>query len=330
MIKTDFFPPIEADSTGYLRLDGRHAMYWEEAGNPDGVPMLFLHGGPGAGTFPMHRRYFDPAHYRIILFDQRGAGRSTPQADLTDNTTWHLVADMERLREYLGIDKWFMFGGSWGSSLALAYGQKHPDRCLGFILRGIFTGRQVELDWFLSGMRLIFPEAHRNFVEFLPLAERADVMGNYYRRLVDPHPDIHLPAARAWASYEGACSTLLPSPETITSFQQERVALGLARIEAHYFVHRMFLEDGQLLRDIGAIRHLPCVIVQGRYDVVCPIMTADDLHRAWPEAEYYVIADAGHSATEPGTRRALIGATERFKQLTDGPARKMAPRRAVG
>ena len=314
MARTELYPAIEPYDSGMIELDDVHSMYWEQCGNPEGIPAIFLHGGPGAGTSSTHRRYFDPRHFRIILFDQRGAGRSTPLGELTNNTTQHLIADMERLREHLGVDRWFLFGGSWGSTLAIAYGEAHPGHCLGFVLRGIFLCRQRELDWFLYHMGSIFPEAYRRFVEFLPQAERGELLFNYHRRLVDPDPAVHMPAARAWSAYEGACSTLLPSPETVTAYQADRMALGLARIEAHYFVEQMFVGETQLLDNIDRIRHLPCAIVQGRYDIVCPITTADTLARAWPEADFVIVPDAGHSALEPGIRKALIGATESFKQ----------------
>jgi proline iminopeptidase len=315
MTRVDLYPSIDAYETGFLDLDGGHRMYWEQCGNPAGTPIAFLHGGPGAGSAPTHRRYFDPARFRIILFDQRGAGRSTPLGSIAANTTDHLIADMERLRQRLGVDRWFLFGGSWGSTLALAYGEAHPERCLGFVLRGVFLCRPAEIDWFLDGMRRIFPEAHRAFRDFLPEGERGALLEGYYARLVDPDPEIHLPAARAWSAYEGACSTLLPSAETVSAFQQDRMALGLARIEAHYFRHGMFADPDRLLAEVQRIRHLPCTIVQGRYDIVCPIMTADTLARAWPEADYIIVPDAGHSAMEPGIRKALLSATDRFKTL---------------
>lgn len=312
--RAELFPAIEPYDTGFIALDHGHRMYWEQSGNPAGVPVVFLHGGPGAGTSPTHRRYFDPAHYRIVLFDQRGAGRSTPQGYIEANTTQHLIADMEKLRALLGIESWWLFGGSWGSALAMAYGAARPGRCRGFVLRGIFLGRRTELDWFLTGMKRIFPEAHRRFAEFVPADERGDLLTAYLARLTDPDPAIHLPAARAWSAYEGACSTLLPSPDTVTAFQQDRMALGLARVEAHYFRHSMFLEGVDLLQGVAGLRHLPCTIVQGRYDVVCPIATADELARAWPEATYIVVPDAGHSAMEPGIRRALLETMERYKK----------------
>jgi proline iminopeptidase len=297
-----------------LALDALHTMYWEQSGNPRGVPVLFLHGGPGAGASPTHRRFFDPSFYRIVVFDQRGSGRSTPLGELTANTTPHLVADIERLRRQLEIDAWLVFGGSWGSTLALAYGEAHPERCLGFILRGIFLCRQPEIDWFLYGMRTIFPEAWREFANFLPEAERGDLLTHYYRRLIDPDPTVHMPAARVWSRYEGACSTLLPNVEATANFADDRVALGLARMEAHYFVNRIFLPDNGLLDNIGRLRRHPATIVQGRYDMVCPIVTADDLVRAWPEARYIVVPDAGHSALEPGVRASLVAAAERYKE----------------
>jgi proline iminopeptidase len=311
----EFFPPIEPYERGMLSLDHGHAMYWEQCGRPDGVPVLFLHGGPGAGASAMHRRFFDPNHYRIIVFDQRGSGRSTPLGSIVANTTPNLVSDIEKLRQFLRVDRWLVFGGSWGSTLALAYAEAHPARCHGLIMRGIFLCRKEEIDWFLYGMRSIFPEAWREFSGFLPESERKDILHAYHARLINENPAIHLPAARAWSRYEGACSTLLPSPETVAAFGEERLALGLARIEAHYFVNRIFLPENSLLNDLRRIRHLPTFVVQGRYDIVCPIVTADDLVRAWPEAHYTVVPDAGHAATEPGTRTALIDATERFKHI---------------
>jgi proline iminopeptidase len=309
------YPEIEPYESGMLALDAIHTLYWEQSGNPQGAPVLFLHGGPGAGAAPAHRRFFDPAHYRIVIFDQRGAGRSTPLGELRENTTLHLIADIERLRRHLGIERWLVFGGSWGSTLALAYGQAHPERCTGFVLRGIFLCRQSEIEWFLYGLRRFFPEAWRDFVAPIPPAERGDLLAAYYRRLTDPDPAVHRPAARAWSTYEGVCSTLLPSPETVAYFSGDTVALGLARIEAHYFSHGIFLPEGSLLANVERIRHLPCVIVQGRYDAVCPIVTADELHQAWPEAEYIVVPDAGHSAWEPGICSELVSATEKFKAL---------------
>ncbi len=315
MTREKLYPHIEAFETSRLRLDARHVMYWEQSGRPDGVPVVFLHGGPGAGAIPVHRRFFDPEFYRIVVYDQRGAGRSTPRGELIDNTTEHLIADMERLRELLGVDKWVLFGGSWGSTLALAYAEAHPERCLGLILRGIFLGRAQEIDWFIRGMRTVFPEAWRSFVEVLDEDERDDILAAFHRRLTDPDRAVRLSAARAWSRYEGSCSTLLPSPETVAAFSEDSMASGLAAIEAHYFINDLFLAPDALLDNIDRIRHLPCVIVQGRYDMVCPIATADDLHRAWPEADYVVVPDSGHSAMDPGIRVALVGASEKFKTI---------------
>jgi len=313
--RPDLFATVDPYGTGVLELDHGHRMYWEQSGNPSGVPVVFLHGGPGAGTSPTHRRYFDPDHYRIILFDQRGAGKSTPLGCIEANTTQLLIEDMEKLRTLLDINSWWLFGGSWGSALAMAYGVAHPGRCRGFILRGMFLGRPAELDWFLFGMKRIFPEAHRRFSEFIPEREREDLLSAYFVRLTDPDPAIHLPAARAWSAYEGACSPLLPSPGTVSAYRQDRMALGLARIEAHYFLNQMFLDSDALLRGIEKIRHLPCTMVQGRYDIVCPIITAEEISRAWPDAHYVIVPDAGHSAMEPGIRRALLEATERYRQV---------------
>ena len=313
MNREQLFPPIEPFESGRLPLDGGHVMYWEQSGNPDGVPVVFLHGGPGAGATPVHRRFFDPTVYRVVIYDQRGAGRSQPQGLLENNTTPHLIADIETLRTRLGVERWLVFGGSWGSTLALAYGETYPDRCLGFVLRGIFLGRQSELDWFLYGMRTVFPETWDRLVELLDPSEHDDILNGYHSRLMNPDKAIHLPAARAWSAHEGACSTLLPSPETVAAFSGDALAYALSRIETHYFVNDLFMAENALLNDIDRIRHLPGVIVQGRYDMVCPIGTADALHRAWPEADYVVIPDAGHSAMEPGIRAALVRATERLK-----------------
>jgi proline iminopeptidase len=309
--RPDLFPAIEPHDRGWLALGGGHEMYWEVSGNPHGVPVVFLHGGPGAGTVPAHRQFFDPRHYRIVLFDQRGAGRSRPYAELRDNTTRHLIDDMERLRRHLGVDRWFVFGGSWGALLGLAYGIRHPGRCRGFVLRGVFLGRASEIDWFLNGMGTVFPEARRAFVEFLPEAERADPLGAYHRRLGDPDPAVHGPAARAWNAYESACSNLLPKPVQGGGVS----SLALARIEAHYFRNRMFLDGAPVLAGLAAVRGLPAVVVQGRYDVICPARTADEIARAWPEAEYVIVPDAGHSAMEPGIRAALVEATESLKRM---------------
>jgi proline iminopeptidase len=311
--RRDLYPPIEPYRSGTLRLDARHTMYWEQSGNPRGAPALFLHGGPGAGATAVHRRFFDPDYWRIVVFDQRGAGRSTPLGEIRDNTPAHLVADIERLRLALGIEKWHVFGGSWGSTLALDYAESYPRHCAGLVLRGVFLCRAAEVAWFLYGIRRIFPEAWRAFSGFLPEAERGDILAGYYRRLLDRDPRIHLAAARAWSTYEGACSTLLPNPETVAAFGDDRLALGLARIEAHFFSHHLYSDDNDLLSRIGSIRHLPATIVQGRYDMVCPIESADALARAWPEAEFVIVPDAGHSAMEPAIREQLVLATDRMR-----------------
>jgi len=315
MSEEPLYPPIEPFETGMLALDPPHVMYWELCGNPAGRPALFLHGGPGAGLAPDHRRFFDPAHYRIVLYDQRGAGRSTPLGELRDNTTQHLIADIEALRDALAVDRWLVFGGSWGSTLALAYAQAHPERVSALVLRGIFLAQAREIDWFLNGMGRFFPEHHRRFLAALPEAERGDPLANFYRRIADPDPQVHRSAARAWSVYEGACATLLPSPETVAAFADDTMALGLARMETHYFVNRCFLEEGQLLRDLGRIRHLPAVIVQGRYDVICPLESAQELADAWSEADFRIVPDAGHSAMEPGIKRVLVAATDGMRSL---------------
>jgi len=308
------YPEIAPYASGRLALDGVHTMHWETCGNPKGVPVVFLHGGPGGGCLPHHRRYYDPAFFRIVLYDQRGCGRSAPVASLVDNTTQHLVADLERLREALAIERWLVFGGSWGSTLALAYAQAHPERVLGLVLRGIFLATRREIDWFMHGIRNVFPEAWRAFEAFLPAPEREDLLASYYARLTDADPAVHLPAAQAWDRYEGACSTLLPQPDATAKFDSDAAALAIARIEAHYFVNEGFLRDGELLAGVPRIRRIPCTIVQGRYDIVCPPITAHALARAWPEAEYIVVPDAGHSVREPGITRELVAAVRRMQQ----------------
>jgi proline iminopeptidase len=315
MARSELYPEIQPYETGMLAVGGPHQLYWEQVGRADGVPVVFLHGGPGAGANPTHRRFFDPAHYRAVIFDQRGSGRSRPLGEIKDNTTPHLVEDIEALRRRLNIERWIVFGGSWGSTLALAYAEAHPQRCMALALRGIFLCRKPEIDWFLYGIRNVYPEQWRIFAEHIPQAERGDLLTAYHKRLIDPDPAIHMPAARIWSTYEGACSTLLPSPETVAAFGSDVMALGLARLEAHYFLNGIFLPENSLLENVGRIRSIPAVIVQGRYDMVCPALSADDLHRAWPEAEYIVVPDAGHSALEPGIRKHLIEAMERFKTL---------------
>ena len=313
MAAPELYPDIQPFATGELALAEPHVMYWEQSGRADGVPVLFLHGGPGAGANASNRRFFDPAHYRIVVYDQRGAGRSHPLGSLDDNTTGHLVADIEALRDHLGIERWLLFGGSWGSTLALAYAQAHPERCLALILRGIFLCRPCEVDWFLRGMGAFFPEHWQAFAEHLPVAERGDLLAGYYRRLTDPDPAVHMPAAHAWSRWEGACSTFKPNPGVVADFDRDDLALGLARSEAHYFVNDIFLDEGALLAGIERMREIPGFIVQGRYDMVCPVRTALDLAHAWPEAELTVVPEAGHSSLEPGIRQALVTITNRLR-----------------
>ncbi len=307
------FPPIEPFATGMLDVDPPHRMYFEQSGDPRGVPVVFLHGGPGAGASAVHRQFFDPAFYRIIVYDQRGAGRSTPLGCLENNTTPMLIEDLERLRKHLAIERWLVFGGSWGSTLALAYAEHHAERCLGLVLRGIFLCRKSEIDWFLYGLRTIFPEAWRTFAGYVPEAERADLLSAYYQRLTHPDSAVHMPAARSWSVYEGSCSTLLPNPALVADFASDRVALGLARIEAHYFRNDIFLPEDFILANAAKLKTVPGIIVQGRYDIVCPAVSADDLHHAWPQAAYEIVTDAGHSAFEPGIRSRLVAATETFR-----------------
>lgn len=308
------YPPIEPYRTGRLKVSSVHELYFEESGNPQGKPVVFVHGGPGGGTEPLHRRFFNPERYRIILFDQRGCGQSTPHACLEENTTWHLVEDMEKLRVHLGIDHWQVFGGSWGSTLALAYAQKHPRAVTELVLRGIFLLRKQEIDWFYQfGASEVFPDAWEPYRDAIPESERHDYVSAYYKRLTSEDPAVRLAAARAWSLWEGRTSRLLPSPASDDHFGAENFALAFARIECHYFTNKGFFpEDGYLLKQIDAIRKIPAVIVHGRYDIVCPLTSAWDLHRAWPEAELIISPDAGHAAMEPANCRALIAATDRF------------------
>jgi len=309
------YPEIEPFDSGFLSVSPLHRVYYEQCGKPDGKPVVFLHGGPGAGCNAKSRRFFDPAHYRIVLFDQRGCGRSTPHAELTDNTTWHLVQDIELLRSHLGIERWQVFGGSWGSTLALAYAQSHPERVTELVLRGIFMLRRWELEWFYQrGCDALFPDVWEQYLAAIPAAEHGDLMSAYHRRLTSADPQVRLAAARAWAVWEGATSFLLQDEAHIASSGEDDFALAFARIENHFFVNGGFFEvDGQLLRDVARIRRIPAVIVHGRYDVVCPLRSAWDLHRAWPEADLRIVADAGHSAFEPGITHELIAATDRFR-----------------
>ena len=320
------YPPIKPYARGRLRVSPVHELYFEQSGNPRGKPVVFLHGGPGAGTSPAMRGFFDPRRYRIVLFDQRGCGRSRPHASLEHNTTWDLVADIERLREHLQIRRWQVFGGSWGSTLALAYAQAHPQRVTELVLRGIFLLRRSELEWFYQdelGAGSLFPDLWEQYVAQIPRRERGDMMRAYYRRLTSRSAAVRARAAHAWSVWEAATSHLRPNPRDVAKFGDPEVAAAIARIECHYFVNRGFLKrEDQLLRDVGKIRHLPAVIVQGRYDVICPMRSAWDLHRAWPEADLRIAGDAGHSAFEPGIARELVAATDRFARP------RMARRRA--
>jgi len=318
----DFYPEIEPYESGHLDVGDGQEIYWETSGNPDGKPAVFVHGGPGGGTAPAQRRFFDPAKYRIVLFDQRGCGQSRPHiadgADLSVNTTPHLIADMERLRTHLDIDRWQVFGGSWGSTLGLAYAQAHPDRVTELVLRGIFLLRRSEIDWYYNGGAAhIYPDVWESYLEPIPVEERdGDLVEVYHRLLTSADPAVARAAARAWTGWEQATSYLLPRPDesesTNTEDDTHRYDLAFASIENHYFVNHGFLDDGQLLADIDSIAHIPGVIVQGRYDVVCPMRSAWDLHRAWPAAELHIVADAGHASYEPGIRHQLIEATDRF------------------
>jgi len=312
----DFYPPIKPFDTGTLKVSADHEIYYEQSGNPRGKPVVFLHGGPGGGTSPKMRQFFNPKRYRIVLFDQRGCGRSKPSASLVDNTTWHLVSDIEAIREKLGIERWQVFGGSWGSTLALAYAQKHPERCTELVLRGIFLLRRMELEWFYQdpqGAAQIWPDLWEEYLKPLTPAERADCMQSYYRLLTSDDKNRLFEAARAWSVWEGALSYIKLNKDYIKQFNDPKFAAQFARIECHYFVNGGFLErPNQLLEDVHRIRHIPATIVQGRFDIVCPMRSAWDLHKAWPEADLRIVADAGHSAFEPGTARELIKATDRY------------------
>jgi len=313
--RRDFYPAIEPHATGMLRVSDTHTIYWEVSGNPEGKPVVFVHGGPGGGTDPKQRRFFDPRAYRIVLFDQRGCGHSTPHACLEANTTWDLVADMEALREHLKIDRWQVFGGSWGSTLALAYAERHPDHVTELVLRGIFMLRRKELEWFYQeGASAVFPDAWEPYLAQIPESERGDMISAYYRRLTSDDPNVQQAAAKAWSVWEASTSFLRQRPEHIVHAGEDDFALAFARIECHYFINGGFFEvEDQLLRDVGKIRHIPAVIVQGRYDVVCPMMSAWELSQAWPEAALQVVDDAGHSAFEPGIVDRLIRATDGFR-----------------
>ncbi len=309
------YPEIEPFDSGTLKVSDLHTIYYERVGNPEGIPVVFLHGGPGGGLIPIYRQFFDPEAFHVVLFDQRGCGRSTPHAELRENTTWDLISDIETLRKKFGIDKWYVFGGSWGSTLSLAYAITHPDRPLGLILRGIFLTRKKELLWFYQyGASEIFPDYWERYRDEIPEEERGDFISAYYRRLTSDDPKVRLSAARAWSVWEGATSKLFPDKNLMEHWENEHEALQLARIECHYFMNNCFFPtENYILENINKIRHIPTVIVQGRYDIVCPMVSAWELHKAFPEAELIVIPDAGHSISEPGITSALVDAMDKIR-----------------
>ena len=310
---TDLYDPIKPYATHRLDVGDGHNLYLEECGNPRGIPVVFLHGGPGAGCESYHRRFFDPHRYRIVLFDQRGAGRSLPHAELAANSTWHLVADLERIRQHLALERWMVFGGSWGSTLALAYAETHPERVRGLILRGIFLCRREELAWFYrDGANQIFPDYWQQFLDPIPEPERGDLLAAYHRRLTGSDDIARMAAAKAWSIWEGRTASLLPNENLMAFFSDPHTALSLARIECHYFVNGAFLEPNQLLRNADRLAGIPGAIVQGRYDIICPLRSAWELHQAWPGSELHIVADAGHAASEPGIRSALVQAADRL------------------
>jgi proline iminopeptidase len=306
------YPPLEPYRKGFLAVDELHTLYCEACGNPAGIPVVFLHGGPGAGISPNSRRFFDPSRYHIILFDQRGSGQSTPLGETRQNTTSLLIDDIERLRSLLGIARWLVFGGSWGSTLSLAYAQAHPERCLGLVLRGIWLASADEIHWWLYGIRNFFPREWEAFAAHVPESERGDLLAAYSARLTSPDPAVYAPAAQAWRRYEGSCLQLRPDVQTVNAFSDEAAALSVGRLEAHYFVHQAFLHPGQLLREMPRIAHLPGFVVHGRYDVICPVRHAYALADAWPGAQLSVVPDAGHSSYEPGIAAELVAATDRY------------------
>ena len=314
----DLYPSIEPYNTRRLSVDNRHQLYVEEVGNPAGIPALFLHGGPGAGCEPYHRRFFNPDLYRVVLFDQRGCGRSIPHASVVGNTTWDLVADIERIREELGIERWLLFGGSWGSTLSLAYAQTHPQRVAAMVLRGIFLCRNKEIEWFYqSGASQVFPDYWEDFLAPIPEHEQDNLLHAYHRRLVGDDEITRMAAAKSWSVWEGRTASLHPNQAVVGFFSDPHTALSLARIEAHYFVNHAFLRPNQLLKDAVQLEGIPGVIVQGRYDIICPMDSAWQLSRAWPGSELVIVPDAGHSAAEPGIRSALIEAADRFAKVLE-------------
>jgi proline iminopeptidase len=316
--RSSLYPDIDAHRTGRLKVSPVHELYYEESGNPNGKAVVFLHGGPGGGTEAKHRRYFDPAVYRIVLFDQRGCGRSTPFASLDDNTTWDLVSDIETLRTHLAIEKWQVFGGSWGSTLALAYAETHPARVSELVLRGIFLLRREEIQWFYQqGASWLYPDAFEEYIGHIPAAEQGDLLHAYYKRLTSTDPAVQSAAAKVWSVWEGRTSCLIPNAELIARTAGDEFALAFARIESHYFVNDGWLTGGRELlakANVDKLRKIPGVIVQGRYDVVCPAKSAWDLHRAWPEADLRIVPDAGHAASEVGIVHELVAATDRFRR----------------
>ncbi len=317
MLLRTYYPAIEPNQTGYINVSGGHSLYWEECGNPEGRPVLFLHGGPGIGVQPIHRSFFNPQKYRIILFDQRGAGKSLPFSELTNNTTWDLVEDIETLRKSLGIENWVVFGGSWGSTLGLTYAIQHPESVKGLILRGIFLCRPKEIQWYYQeGANRLYPDLWERYLAPIPESERGDLVTAFYKRLTSSDENERKAAAQAWSGWEGGTSRLMFDPSLFAAFTDDQAADSIARIECHYFVHNTFFDsDNWILERVNTIRHIPCVIVQGRYDVPCPMVSAWELHTAWPEAHFEIIPDAGHSAAEIGILDALIRATDRFASL---------------
>jgi proline iminopeptidase len=312
----DLYPHIEPFQSKMLAVENGHRLYVEQVGKPNGIPVLFLHGGPGAGCEPYHRRFFDPGHYRVVLFDQRGCGRSTPHASVESNTTWDLVEDMEKIRRQLNIEQWLLFGGSWGSTLALAYAQAHPQRVTGLVLRGIFLCRDEEIEWFYQeGASRVFPDYWEDFIAPIPAQEQDDLLHAYHRRLSGDNDIDRMAAAKAWSVWEGRTASLNPNPAVVGFFSNPHTALSLARIECHYFINHAFLYPNQLLLESDKLAEIPGVIIQGRYDLICPMSSAWELHQAWPGSELQVIGDAGHSATEPGIRSALIEATDKFVKV---------------
>ncbi len=309
----DLYPVIEPYESGMFPVGDGHELYYELCGNPKGKPVVFLHGGPGSGSGPEHRRFFDPKRYHILVFDQRGSGRSTPTASIENNTTQHLIRDIEALREKLDVKRWVVFGGSWGSTLALAYAAAHPEACVALVLRGIWLCRKSDMQWWLYGVRSIFTEFWDDFANYLPENERGDLLENYFKLLVHPDPKVHMPAAANWKTYESRIAALIPKAGAEKS--QSPRTLAMSRIEAHYMRNSVFLDEGALIKAVPRFRHVPAIIVHGRYDVICPAEGAVALHRAWPEADFVMVPDAGHSAMEPGIRAALVAATDRYADL---------------